>query len=1077
MYMVKMQIACLCVILLLLVSCCKNRALNTRNVRIFRLFLALVAANLVFDMVTVYTVNHRDALPVFINRGAHIMYIGSMTTGLWLLLLYVVVLLDMGGQKNASVKYFANIPLGIALLLIVFAPITYVDTEAGSYSTGIPVWTCYVCGFYYICLAAVLCVRYREKIDKEKKELLFIALGLILAGIVIQLINPALLISGMWVTIIALSIFLIRENPEDLFDVDTGTFNEAAFLKMIHENIYNREKFHVILFTVSNMDMIREGYGSQTGKACLRTISNKIYSTFRHNTYALDDNELVFFAGSRQAADRSAAFLEQLFASPLPVLGEEIQIQAQVRPWTFEKTETEDQILYDIEDYFTQILAKSVYVDHFSGLMNRNAYERDLTHLFRHHELNGVFCSMVDINNLKKMNDSCGHVAGDALIKGCGDMLKKCMPSDARIYRIGGDEFAVLNLSKTQEEMDSIFDEIKKYNTEAGSDSQYPLEFAVGTVEYDPVMDANLFDAFDRADKKMYHAKEQMHLEWIATRSGEDWDWIHKMDALSYESLLFRAWCEISDSFLFIENEVNHMTRWSTIAVDEFELEGEYTYQGMRKWATLIHPKDREEYQKALALVYGGVQRHFQCAYRVENRWGEYVEVEESAYLCRDENGKDKILVGIITPQTETAHVDAETGLFDKYEFTDRVQKLCNSHNTTTGIMLVGLNHFRKINTMYSYAVGDEVLKTVAEKLEHIAPVRSSQYRYGGDMFALIYPHTSKMELYRLFDQLEKSLEGFEVDTGERIYLTLSGGAIMLENGMTPDSIKNSLEHAVKMAKETGRGVLEFASGSQMKATESRFRMREELRRCVRDGMYGFYLYFQPLLRGEDKELFGCETLLRWHHPNYEGYGPEQFIPILEETGQIMEAGRWVITTALMQVKKWQKIKPDMSVNVNVSYVQMQQPDLAAFIVNELKRLELSPGSIIVELTESCKISNYDGAIEFVNFLRSNGIAFALDDFGTGYSSFEVLKNVPTDWIKLEHHYVSSIKNSVKDRNILLHIIDLCHSLGIKVCAEGIEDEEVCESMRERNVEFLQGYYISKPLSASQFEERFLTKI
>ena len=269
-------------------------------------------------------------------------------------------------------------------------------------------------------------------------------------------------------------------------------------------------------------------------------------------------------------------------------------------------------------------------------------------------------------------------------------------------------------------------------------------------------------------------------------------------------------------------------------------------------------------------------------------------------------------------------------------------------------------------------------------------------------------------------------------------------------------------------------GVLEYASGSQMQATASRFRMRDEIRKCVREHMYGFYLNFQPILRGEDKELFGCEALLRWSHPNFKNGGPEQFIPILEETGQINEAGRWVISTALKQVKEWRKYKPDMSVNVNVSYAQLHQPDLAVFIVNELKRMELPPDSIVVEMTESCKINNYDGVIAFVNYLRANHIAFALDDFGTGYSSFEVLKNVPVDWIKLEHHYVSSIKNSITDRNIIIHIIELCHSLGIKVCAEGIEDEECCEAMRERNVEFLQGYYISRPLSAGRLEEEFL---
>jgi len=1031
--------------------------------------------NLVFDMITVYTVNHMDTVPYALNRIVHIVFIATTIVGMWLIVRYVEVLLDVEYHRGKIVRYFTDIPLAVSLLIVLFAPIQYVETPAGNYSSGIPVWTCYLTAAYYICMAFVLFYCRREGINREKKEILWTAMIMIGAGNLVELFCPTLLMSGLWVTILVVSIYLIQENPEEIFDKNTGTFNETAFLKMIHENIYTRDRFHVVLFTISNMDMIKERYGSNMANSCLRIISDKIYAAFHHNTYALDDNELVFFAGSVQAADKCVEVLGKWFESPLPVLKEQIKIQAQMRPWSFENKDKEEHIFDDIENYFTQVLAKSVYIDHFSGLMNRNAYERDLTHFFRHHELTGVFCSMADINNLKRMNDSFGHVAGDALIKGCADFLKENMPEDARIYRIGGDEFAILNLSKTKEEMDEIIEKIKKVSRENIEENQYPLDFAVGTVEYDPFLDTNLFDAFKRADKQMYQAKEEMRMEWIAKRSEEDWDWIRKMDALSYESLLFGAWSQITENYLYIHNEVNHMTRWATSAVDDFELEREYNYQGMHIWEKLMHPKDREAYKKALDLMYGGVQKHSQCTYRVENRWGEYVEVSESSYLCCDDNGKAKIRLGIIRPQKENVKMDAETGLYDKYEFTDRVQKLCDSHNTTTGIVLLGLNHFRKINTMYSYAVGDEVLKAVADKIEQIVPVRSSQYRYGGDMFAVIYPHTNKMELYRFFDQLQKSLEGFEVESGERIYLTLSGGAVLMEDGMTPDSIKNSLEHAVKMAKESGRGVLEFASGSQMKATESRFRMREELRRCVRDKMYGFYLYYQPLLLGKDKNLFGCEALLRWHHPNFEGYGPEQFIPILEETGQIMEAGRWVITTALKQVKEWQKIKPDMSVNVNVSYIQMQQPDLAAFIVNEVKRLDLSPGSVIVELTESCKINNYDGAIEFVNYLRRNGIAFALDDFGTGYSSFEVLKNVPTDWIKLEHNYVSSYKNSLKDKNIIIHIIELCHSLGIKVCAEGIEDEEVCENMRKHQVEFLQGYYISKPLSAVKFEEEFLS--
>lgn len=1076
MYMIKMQAACLGVTLLLAFYCRRSRHLNTRTSRIFRINLKVVIVNLIFDMITVYTVNHLDTVSPVWNRLAHIIFVGTMEIAIWLLLHYIILLIENDKVNPKIFRIFTDIPLIAALLVTVGIPFSYMETPAGNYSYGLPVFMCFGLMLYDLLISWGLTIKFQRSISREKEKVIIPALMILTVIFLIQFLAPTLLVSSFGLTITVLCIFLARENPEDFFNKETGMFNETAFLKMLHENVRTREEFHVVLFTVSNMDMILEQWGGRVVNECLYAISNKIYQVFRHNTYALDNNELVFFAGSRQAAESNAAFLNRWLLKPLKINGEEILIETQMKAWTFvrEENQQEESILYEIEAYFTKELAKTIYMDHFAGVMNRNAYERDLAHMARSlNNCGDLWCSIVDINNLKKMNDSCGHQAGDALIQGCAKILMENMPEDARIYRIGGDEFAILCISKTKEQMEQIFRRIDKACEEMNEGISYPIDFAAGTVEYDPSIDSSLFDAFARADKKMYQRKEQMHLEQMAQRSEDDWNWIREMDTLSYENLLFEAASEMTENYLFIENKITNMTRWSSNAVDDFELAGKYVYQGLKHWGKLIHPEDREKYERSLNEIYGGIQKNYRCVYRIKNRWGEYVTLAARGYLSCDENGKARIFAGSLKPVKQNAGIYPGT-LQDKYEFTNRIRQLCESGNTSNGILLIGLNHFRKINTMYSYAVGDEVLRTVANIIEGVSPAKSSLYRYDGDMFAVIYSHTNRGELHRLFEKLEKSLESFELESGEVIYLTISGGAVMLEEGMTCDGVKSALENAVRVAKQTGRGVLEYASGSQMQATASRFRMRDEIRKCVREHMYGFYLNFQPILRGEDKELFGCEALLRWSHPNFKNGGPEQFIPILEETGQINEAGRWVISTALKQVKEWRKYKPDMSVNVNVSYAQLHQPDLAVFIVNELKRMELPPDSIVVEMTESCKINNYDGVIAFVNYLRANHIAFALDDFGTGYSSFEVLKNVPVDWIKLEHHYVSSIKNSITDRNIIIHIIELCHSLGIKVCAEGIEDEECCEAMRERNVEFLQGYYISRPLSAGRLEEEFL---
>lgn len=1077
--MIKMQIACLCVTLLLALYSRQSRYLNTRTSRAFRWMIRVVMLNLIFDIATVSMITYRDRIPIGLIRVMHVLFLWTVEAGLWLMLQYVMLVVDNERMNPKVACRLADIPLFAGMAVTALAPLKIVWSPAGTYYSGIPVYTSYVLVIYDLLLSAAMLIYFSKDVEHEKRQTVYPALTVTAVLPFIEFVMPTVFVSGLCMTIALLSIFLSRENPDEFYNRETGMFNENGFLKMIDENIHTREEFHLVLFTISNVVQIREKAGVDGMNLCLKQISAKIHQMYHHNCYALDDNELVFFAGSKSAAQANAAYMNEWLSQPLKMNGQEIHIETEMTAWDITKKigQSAQDILFEIESYFTNVLAKFIYMDHFTGVMNRNAYERDLVHWNHHRGTFAAACSMVDLNHLKKMNDSCGHAAGDAMISSCAGILKHSMPKDARIYRIGGDEFAVLITGRTKEEVAEIFASMEQICAKMNKGKEHPLTFAVGTAFYDPKMDAGLTDTFARADKIMYERKEEMHLSEILSRSEDDWNWIREMDTINYESLLFHALTQITDSYLFIDNRITNMIRWSPNAVEDFGLDGEYVFRGARNWSDFIHPDDLNSFYYGQHEVQKNSQKHYQASYRIKNRWGEYMHVNSRGYLACDENGKGRLFIGVVTPVTRENIIDSETFLPGKNEFTARIEQLCTSGNETSGVLLLSMNDFRRVNMLYSYAVGDTVLYHVAEIIEKAAPSNSQLYRYGGDMFAVICPHIAREGLYELFEKIEKQTENFQADNGEQLCLTISGGALMLEKDVSADHVRTALEHAVMEAKQAGKGMVEYASDSRMEETAVKFRMREELRRCVRGGMEGFYLNFQPILNGADQSVFGCEALLRWETEEFGKVGPDQFIPVLEELGLIRTAGRWVISSALDQLKQWQKIKPDMTINVNVSYIQLQQPDLAAFIVGELRKRQLAPQSLIVEMTESCKVSNYDGVLEFVNSLHANGISFALDDFGTGYSSFEVMKKVPADWIKLEHSYVSSIGDSKVDRSIIVHIIAMCHSLGIRVCAEGVEDAECCASMQKHEAEYLQGYFISRPLSAEHMEEFLHDKI
>lgn len=222
--------------------------------------------------------------------------------------------------------------------------------------------------------------------------------------------------------------------------------------------------------------------------------------------------------------------------------------------------------------------------------------------------------------------------------------------------------------------------------------------------------------------------------------------------------------------------------------------------------------------------------------------------------------------------------------------------------------------------------------------------------------------------------------------------------------------------------------------------------------------------------------MFGAEALLRFSSPDLPRVTPDEFIPVLEDTGDINSVGAWVLKNALECVKKWRRVCPEFRISVNVSYIQMHREEFRSIVFKELEKSGVDADALIIELTESCKVMDTEQLSSDFEFFMSNNVQMALDDFGTGYSSIALLRELKPNWIKIDHSFVASITESHIDKAIIEYILEICKHADIKVCIEGVENENILNIVKEYEPELLQGYYFSKPISETDFEERYIKK-
>ncbi len=418
------------------------------------------------------------------------------------------------------------------------------------------------------------------------------------------------------------------------------------------------------------------------------------------------------------------------------------------------------------------------------------------------------------------------------------------------------------------------------------------------------------------------------------------------------------------------------------------------------------------------------------------------------------------------------ANFDALTGLPNRSLFIDRLHQSLLAMaraNNKLGLMFIDLDGFKLVNDTLGHDKGDELLREAAERIAACTRTGDTVARLGGDEFTVIMPnlhrsHDAPLVAQRILDSLNKPflLDGTESFVSGSIGITLYPD----DADDASDLLKNA-DAAMYRAKDKGKANYQFYTIDMNAEVTERLRVKNGLVKALE--REEFELFYQPKMTLENGRIEGVEALMRWNSRDLGMVPPSRFIPVMEETGQVVEVGEWALRSACLQHKAWRDAgMPDIRVAVNLSARQLREISFVSLLENVLRDTGVEPGGLEVEITESMLMSDTENAVEALQNLHDMGIHLAMDDFGTGYSSLSYLRRFPIDTIKIDRSFVSDITTSTDDAEIIRTIINMGRTLGRKIVAEGVETQEQLSILREYECDQIQGYFLSPPLPAAK---------
>ena len=420
------------------------------------------------------------------------------------------------------------------------------------------------------------------------------------------------------------------------------------------------------------------------------------------------------------------------------------------------------------------------------------------------------------------------------------------------------------------------------------------------------------------------------------------------------------------------------------------------------------------------------------------------------------------------------ANFDALTGLTNRNLFIDRLERSlagAKRNGLKVGLAFMDLDGFKWINDTLGHDVGDLLLIEVGRRLGTCVREQDTAARLGGDEFTVVIHDLGVAEdMLGIGEKLVGVLRDPFVLAGASHQISGSVGiTVFPDDGEDVQTLLKNADIAMYKAKQAGKNRFEFYTRHMQVDAHARMEMETDLRHAIEAGE--FLLYYQPIVDADSGELVGAEALLRWQHATRGMVSPLDFVPVAEDCGLIVPIGEWVLREAARQLAAWRdKGYAPLRMSVNVSSVQFHQPNLEQMVAGVLQEFNLAPGMLMLEITESVLMDGSAQAEARMRSIKNLGVAFALDDFGTGFSSLSYLKRFPVDIVKIDRSFVNDCPDDRNDAHLVEAIINMAHSLDLRVTAEGVETEAQFEFLRNLGCDYLQGYLAGRPLPAANFE-------
>ena len=387
-------------------------------------------------------------------------------------------------------------------------------------------------------------------------------------------------------------------------------------------------------------------------------------------------------------------------------------------------------------------------------------------------------------------------------------------------------------------------------------------------------------------------------------------------------------------------------------------------------------------------------------------------------------------------------------------------------------LVIMNIDNFSTLRSIVGYEQSNIMLIKFAQYLDLLAKELSfSVYHTVHNNFLLTIPHTESLtDIISIVNQIQSELISFYQMGNSKLHLTASAGISLYPDNSTTLNLLDNAYKALTQAEKNGLGRIEVYQPSQAAHDYDDLKLYNDMHQALKKNE--FEVYYQPIVESKSREVVSAEALIRWHHPQHGLIMPYIFIPIMEKTGLIIELGEYVLEEVLKQQKRWELFKfKQIDISINLSLLELERGKFVEYVSQQLEKHQVFPGLIKFEITEGIAMISEEQTSRQLLELRELGVGISLDDFGTGYTSFSYLKKIPASILKIDRSLVLNILENEEDQRIVRSMIELGHNLDMKIIVEGIEDEKMFNMMVEFGSDFIQGYYLSKPLPVFEFQK------